>query len=67
MKVGNKFDKDKTLICAIIKVQSNKEVHLTDDEASILKPWKLSGAENGVGMRMKNWILINQPSWHWNK
>ncbi len=46
MKVGNQFDKDETLIRAIIKVQSNKEVHLTDDEASILKPWKMSGADN---------------------
>ena len=46
MKVGNRFDKDETLIRAIIKVQSNKEVHLTDDEASILKPWKMSGADN---------------------
>ncbi len=43
MKVGNKFDKYETLIHAIIKVQLNKEVHLTDNEASILKPWKLSG------------------------
>ena len=46
IKVGNKFDSVTTLICAIIKVQSNKEASLTDNEASKLKPWKLGGAEN---------------------
>ena len=46
IKVGNRFDSDASLVRAIIKVQSNKEVHLTDIEASVLKPWKLGGAEN---------------------
>ncbi len=47
-KVGNRFDSDALLIRAIIKVQSNKEVNLTDAEASELKPWKLvGGAEKG--------------------
>jgi len=46
IKVGNKFDSVTTLFCAIIKVQSNKEASLTDNEASKLKPWKLGGAEN---------------------
>ena len=46
IKVGNKFDSDASLIRAIIKVQSNNEASLTDNEASKLKPWKLGGAEN---------------------
>ena len=46
IKVGNRFDSDASLVRAIIKVQSNKEVHLTDIEASALKPWKLGGAVN---------------------
>jgi len=46
IKVGNRFDSDASLVCAIVKVQSNKEVHLTDIEASALKPWKLGGAVN---------------------
>ena len=46
IKVGNRFDSDASLVRAIIKVQSNKEVHLTDIEASALKPWKLGGSVN---------------------
>ena len=46
IKIGNKFDSDDSLIRAIIKVHSNKEASLTDNEASKLKPCKLGGAEN---------------------
>ena len=46
-KVGNRFDSDALVIRAIIKVQSNKDVNLTDAKAGKLKPWKLVSAGKG--------------------
>ncbi len=47
-KVGNRFDSDKILISAVIKLQSNNEATLTDAEAEKLIPWKLGGEAKGA-------------------